>query len=215
MDPGFYDLEISLRNQFGCVYTETFNDIIQVYTDPYAAWNATPLSTDLQNTNVQFINYSQGDSLTYSWDFGVGGGGDISTLMNPSFAFPTNAGDEYTVTLGVTDDNGCYSEVQGLIDINDLFHVWVPNSFTPNNDELNDVIFVSGSDISADNFEWIIFDRWGQVVFRSTDPLIPWKGEINGGAHFAQDGVYSYILKIQAETHIEEMTITGHITLVR
>ena len=173
------------------------------------------MSTDLQNTNVQFTNYSQGDSLTYSWDFGVAGGGDISALMNPSFAFPTNAGDEYIVTLGVTDVNSCYDEVQGLIDINDLFNVWVPNSFTPNNDEVNDVIFVSGSDISADNFEWIIFDRWGQVVFRSTDPLVPWKGEINGGAHFAQDGVYSYILKVHSETHIEEMTFTGHITLVR
>lgn len=213
--PGYYDLELSLRNAYGCIYTETFESIIQVYPDPIAMWDASPSATDVQNTTVQFIDMSQGSGLNYFWDFGTGLSGSFSTLQNPEFTYPTDAGDEYTVMLRVIDENGCRAESEGIIDINDLFNVWIPTSFTPNDDQLNDAVFVSGSDISPVEFDWIIFNRWGDVVFRTNDIKEPWTGEVDGGEHYAPNGLYNYVLSVKAASHIDERVIKGHITLIR
>lgn len=214
-EPGTYDATLALQNEYGCIYTETFEDVITVYPDPIAAWNADPMTTDVENTTIQFNNLSQGAGLTYLWDFGTPSIFDTSTELSPVFSYSTQAGNEYTVTLGVTDSNGCYDEIIGVIDVNDLFNIWIPNSFTPNNDRVNDVVFVSGSDISSKDFEWIIFNRWGDVVFYTTDPTIPWTGNVSGGEHYAADGVYNYILKARAETHVDEIIKKGIITLIR
>lgn len=212
---GTYDVTLSLQTEYGCIYTELFEDAITVYPNPVAAWDANPMMTDIENTQIQFYNLSTGSGLTYQWDFGLPGNFDSSNEMNPTFTYSDQAGDEYFVTLGVTDSNGCYNEIQGMIDINDLFNIWVPNSFTPNNDRLNDVVFVYGSDISTREFEWIIFNRWGDVVFYSTDPSIPWTGEVDNGEYYAPDGVYNYVLRARSDSHVEAIVQKGMITLIR
>lgn len=210
--PGYYHLQLTLRNSNGCFYTEYFSNVIQVYPNPTALWDANPFATDVENSAVQFVNLSQGNGLSYIWYFGTGDG---STEQNPLYEFPTHAGNEYLVTLQVTDINGCYAEWDGTIDINDLYNIWIPNGFTPNNDRLNDVIFVHGSDISPKDFEWTIFNRWGDVVFQTNDMTIPWTGSVNNSEHYAPNGVYNYILKTRALTHLDERVVKGFITLVR
>jgi len=96
-----------------------------------------------------------------------------------------------------------------------IFNVWIPNSFTPNNDLLNDVIFVSGSDISKNDFEWIIFNRWGDIVFRTSDINEPWTGNVDNGEHYAPNGVYNYLVRLRADTHVEEKVVKGYIILTR
>jgi gliding motility-associated-like protein len=71
----------------------------------------------------------------------------------------------------------------------DVFYpVYVPNAFTPNNDGLNDAFRVEGVD--PRDFRLEIFDRWGERVFYSEDPAVPWIGDVDGGAHYAADGLY-------------------------
>jgi len=119
-------LELTLRDPNGCLYTETFNNLIEVYPDPIAAWNAYPFATDVENTTVQFENLSQGNGLTYLWDFGTDLFDTHSNQANPEYTYPTDYGNEYTVTLRVVDSNGCRAESTGIIDINDIFNVWIP-----------------------------------------------------------------------------------------
>jgi gliding motility-associated-like protein len=213
--PGFYDAQLTLNNEYGCTYTEIFENVVQVYPGPIAAWTASPQITDIKNTDIQFTNYSQGIDLVYHWDFGAEGNADTSNLENPLFHYTEQRGALYEVLLHVKDIYGCYNNVRGYIDVNDLFNVWIPNAFTPNNDLVNDQIFVFGTDISAEDFEWIIFNRWGEVVFRSIDPNVPWTGNMGNGEYYAENGVYNYILKVRSATHVEEEIIKGSITLTR
>jgi gliding motility-associated-like protein len=92
--------------------------------------------------------------------------------------------------------------------------VFVPNSFTPNGDGLNDVFraVVTGELL---NFRLDIFNRWGEIVHTSIDPTIGWDGRVNGS--IAQDGVYVWTINYKAITDqgISQDRLVGHVSLLR
>ena len=100
--------------------------------------------------------------------------------------------------------------------VNCLCNVYVPNTFTPNGDGLNDELFVR-VDCDYTDFEFRIFNRWGDVLFETEDPTLPWLGANNGGEYFVPDGVYLYTLSytsiIYDEIRIKEQF--GHINVLR
>jgi gliding motility-associated-like protein len=91
-------------------------------------------------------------------------------------------------------------------------YVYIPNSFTPNNDGINDIWYPQINGWTE--VETIVFDRWGQVVFTSENPNTPWVGEIRNGDYFAADGVYSYLIKAKF-TSGEAREFNGFIVLIR
>ncbi len=74
---------------------------------------------------------------------------------------------------------------------------YFPNSFTPNNDGVNDIFLPVIYAADPEHYEFQIFNRWGQKVFETTDPKVGWEGDFNGGTHYAQDDIYIYRLKIK------------------
>ena len=104
----------------------------------------------------------------------------MSFEPNPTYTFPMGNGGIYPVTLSVVDTNGCQSAVTREVEIFDFFNVFIPNSFTPNNDGFNDIWAVYGSDIDPDRFEMTVYNRWGQLVFETTDPEQGWVGQADG-----------------------------------
>lgn len=90
---------------------------------------------------------------------------------------------------------------------------WIPNSFTPNNDGINDVWQPWGSVIDLESFDLKIFDRWGQLMFQSNDPNLPWDGTGSGGQIGV--GVYAYRAYVIEGITKERHELFGHVTVVR
>lgn len=88
----------------------------------------------------------------------------------------------------------------------------IPSAFSPNGDGINDVFGILGSGKYSDNFEMRIWNRWGQEVFRSTDPTVGWNGNFNGAQ--AQPGVYAYYITYK-NLFGEDKVVKGNVTLVR
>lgn len=86
------------------------------------------------------------------------------------------------------NEYGCAAQDMVCIEITNEFYVYIPNTFTPNNDGLNDVFYVVGSGIS--DFSMEIFNRWGQMVFRSTEQARGWDGHFKGD--LAESAIYTY-----------------------
>ena len=129
------------------------------------------------NEPVPFTDKSTGIIKTYNWDFGDGGTG---TAANPShvYAGPFRQTD-YTVRLAVTDSFNCQSSVQKKITIYPSCYLAVPTAFTPNNDGKNDFFGVANA-VKAENLEFAVFNRWGQVVFKTTNWKQGWDGKAGG-----------------------------------
>jgi gliding motility-associated-like protein len=95
------------------------------------------------------------------------------------------------------------------------FTVFVPNSFSPNQDGINDVFLVEGNAIDPDQFHLQIMNRWGQVVFESRDPKAAWTGNYQGGDYYVSDQVYSYVLSAKSVFEISPREYTGSIWVIR
>jgi len=80
---------------------------------------------------------------------------------------------------------------------------------------LNDAFLPVGAAWSPLLYELQVFDRWGEVVFRSTDPNEPWLGENERGDHFVRDGIYSYVLRVQSAHDENPRSYTGNVQLIR
>lgn len=117
-------------------------------------------------------------------------------------------------TLTVFNAYGCeYSDSTELIrDCN--LRIFIPNAFTPNGDNMNDIFMVYGALINS--FSMNIYDRWGNEVFATNEISQGWDGRIKGNA-IAPEGVYTYIIKfgglIGSEQNFDSRA--GTITLIR
>ncbi|MCB0765028.1 MAG: gliding motility-associated C-terminal domain-containing protein [Flavobacteriales bacterium] len=103
-------------------------------------------------------------------------------LSDPTIADPI-ATVHTTTTYSVTISDGiCTRSASVTIRVHDLVcdepDIFVPNTFTPNNDGNNDRLYVRGR--SIERMEFQVFDRWGEKVFESTDPAVGWDGTFEG-----------------------------------
>jgi gliding motility-associated-like protein len=119
--------------------------------------------------------------------------------------------------LQVSDGRGCTAADSITINVFELIDVYLPNAFTPNNDNNNDVLFVLGNPAKATIEQFMIFDRWGELLFKSenflpNDPQFGWDGKYKGA--FAL--VDSYVFYIGAVmTNGDRKEYKGTITLLR
>lgn len=158
----------------------------------------------LNDVEVKVKNTTVGND-PFKWTFGNGRGGSDSTEVVNFTGAPA-----WTVTLTVFSPEGCAkSKTQEYTAIGELF---IPNAFTPDNDGVNDFFFVKGHDLRY--FEFTIFNRYGDVVFKSYDMTEPWDGSHQRGGHYVPAGIYPY--QIVAIGNRENMIeYKGAITVVR
>ncbi len=162
-------------------------------------------------TAAVHFNDNSVSATSWLWNFGTGGS---SIIQNPDYTFPGQG--IYTVTLTVS--NGlCSDSISKIIQINSLSTYYIPNSFTPNEDGTNDVFCLKGIGIYKENFEMSIYNRWGELVFYSTDILIGWDGSTINPVTPAEEGVYTYQFNFvwNDSNGKAKMTKIGKVTLVR
>lgn len=119
-----------------------------------------------------------------------------------------------TYIVVVTDSNGCSStqsySILGTEVLCFIPHIYIPNIFSPNGDQSNDVLYVRGEGIKQ--LEFFVYDRWGEKVFETTDQVNGWDGSFRGKD--MEPGVFAYYVKA-VFVNDEEFVDKGSITLVR
>ena len=147
-----------------------------------------------------------GDSILYS-----PGGYDNYLWQDGS------AGSSYIITHGgsyrVTVSNKCGTAVKNIAVEEKLCIVAFPSAFTPNGDGRNDIFrVVNGYDISR--FHFVVYNRWGQKAFETSDPQKGWDGSIN--AKRAENGVYIWFCDyINRSKPADKVSLKGTVVLMR
>jgi gliding motility-associated-like protein len=214
-NPGTYSVQLTLTNVAGCTYTATYDNYITVHAPPVASFDYTPQPVDAMDTEVHFQNLSTGDIQIYNWVFGQSPVLGTSNQANPVFDFPLGIGGEYPIQLTVRTFNNCTHTITETLVVNDIFQIFTPTAFTPNGDNINDVFMISGSDIDEKRFHFIVFDRWGNVVFETRDMHEAWTGEVNDGEYFAPNGVYNWKSVFISKSTGDRKDLTGSVLLMR
>ena len=124
--------------------------------------------------------------------------------------WPDSSMDHFIEVYG-TDSVGCLGESSYLtVNTTSCYRLSVPNSFTPNNDGLNDAFMVRGLSIYQPILQ--IYNRWGQTVYHSYN-LTPWNGS-DGNGYYCETGVYAWTLHYVDDKGFNHME-QGHVVLVR
>ena len=187
---------------------------VGVNDPPIADFEVEPSSASVFDANFSFINESEGGEgdLVYEWFFGIEGSSD---LEDPSYTFLNAEIGEHLITLLLTDSLGCQDTLIRSVMITEDFHIFAPNSFSPDGDGVNEYFFIVGSDIDPDNFEMEIYDRWGHTIFESQDPEMFWDGSNNGGSYFVNNSTFVWRIKTKLLSSFDEVEMFGHVTLFR
>jgi gliding motility-associated-like protein len=204
---GSYSIQIEATNSAGCKGATA--DSVLVYPSPKALF--THAATDeltILNPLVHFINES-GGATSYTWKFGDG---QQSTDTHPTYFYPKKK-ECYPVSLHAVNQYGCSDTTQKVICIKDIFTIYFPNAFSPNGDDVNDTFKPKGSNIDPRDYTFSIYDRWGKLVFETTNLDEGWNGRNSQGEIYLMD-IYiwkCHLKDLQGEHH----RLTGIVTLIR
>ena len=175
-----------------------------------AAFEAT--SVLCPDDKAVFQNNSIGNILNWDWDFGDG-----STDFNqtpPDHNYPLVTGTEkfFTARLIVENNLGCKDTSMQQIRKLRSCYIAVPNAFTPNGDGINDYLYPLNA-FKADNLEFRVYNRYGQLVFETNDWLKRWDGNINGKPQGT--GTFVWTLKYTERDTGKKISLKGTSTLIR
>lgn len=209
---GLYDVSITMTTDVGCVYTVTYEDLIEVYEVPIANFIISPNPASMFNPLVNLLNTSTDVATQFSWTLI---GADPSTSIEENVnqvEYPQDVA-EYPVTLAVETDNGCVDTVTKIVNIVNEVYAFAPNTFTPNQDEFNNNwrVYVNGIDVQRFNLK--IFNRWGELIWESNDQEVPWDGTYNGGV--CQDGTYVWKVECSDAFNDARYEFEGLINIIR
>lgn len=215
-NPGIYTVTLTATGDGGQdIQTQT--QIVEVYEIPTAFFTVNPSQVFLPDEPILAYNLSN-FAATYEWDFGDG---TTSTEVSPQHTY-TDVG-FYDIQLIATSINNCKDtfSIQNAVEVKVKGEIQIPNAFTPSAGGGNGGAFDSGSDdndvfhpiiVGSKKYELNIFNKWGELLFISTDVNIGWDGYYRG--ELSKQDVYVYKIKV---TYLDDRTETfvGDVTLLR
>ncbi|MBL7911623.1 MAG: gliding motility-associated C-terminal domain-containing protein [Bacteroidia bacterium] len=203
---GNYTLSASCKDTNNCINFSSL--IINAYPKPIADFDFVPAKPIAEFEKVEFLNASYGDQqINWKWFIN-----DLNTLYSPnkntSYTFQ-NSG-TFPVVLITENTWGCSDTIQKTITVFDDLGIYVPNSFTPNGDGINETFFPKGFGITEYKLE--IYDRWGEIIFFTKDLFSSWDGTYKG----IECKTDVYVWKISAKNIKGKVkNLTGHVTLLK
>jgi gliding motility-associated-like protein len=198
------------------VYTVTVTDVngctdeeqveVSINPQPVAAFeiDTVRLRVNCDGVRIKTINNST-DALSYIWLFGDG---NTSTTEEPFYQYPFGA----NVNLTLIATNGQCADTlvlpQQMLNLEDYLK-GLPNTFTPNDDGINDCFELRARLDFEECSTWVIFNRWGEKVYENSNPDGCWNGKRNNDGEPCPSGTYFYVLKVK------EASFKGSVHLIR
>ena len=208
MQVGSYNVSLKINADFGC--TDTFYltkaNFVNVNPRPISSFSVSPPETDICHSEVDFNDQSIG-GYYYYYNFD---GKAFSEQQNPTYSYRED-GTFYPIQI-VTNEFGCTDTSRQKVYI-EPFMMYFPNAFTPDGNAYNNE-FIGKASLEILEWDFTVYNKWGEVVFRSDDPKIGWDGIYKG--KMAQDGIYTYRVHYKTCEYTNSVhDFIGHFSLLR
>jgi gliding motility-associated-like protein len=195
-------------NTFGCADTTQVGVI--VHPNPLALLDALSLNLLSDSPFATFYNNSI-NAFSSAWYFGDGTSSNDNS-SEVTHVYPYEDGN-YTIILSVSSDFGCLDSTEISIQISGDPIYYVPNTFTPDGDEHNNVflpIFTTGFDPAS--YHLVLYNRWGECVFESYSTDKGWDGYYGGIK--VEQGSYSYLIQFFDKKANKIIQLNGHVNVI-
>ena len=207
-NPGCFDVSLRIETNEGCTVTRKVEDVICTRPTPVADFFYSPVRITVSDPVASFTNKSIG-AVTYQWQVDTN---ESTDQFEPTFVFSRVEANNYDVCLEATNEHGCANTYCETIEVFGEFLLYVPNSFTPNGDGINDIFFPKGVGFQ-DPYTLSIYDRWGHLLFKTNEITEGWDGTFKGQP--VQSGTYVWEIKVIETTTAREQRQVGKVTIPR
>mgnify|MGYP001082188130 FL=1 len=186
-DTGCYTLAVNITGRY-CQDSRTRNCGVYINPTPTADFTYFPENpSTIENSFVDFTNTSI-NANNYDW---LVDGVVVSNQLDLNYEFGDSG--SYDVDLIAFNQFRCSDTTSATIDV--VFEdpaIYIPNSFTPNGDGLNDFFTPIVYTKEVVGFDLSIYDRWGELIFTSRDYATPWNGTKDNSGGKPTRGLYFY-----------------------
>ncbi len=204
---GLFDISLEIISPIGCRTDTVFEELIEIFPRPTADFVYAPEQVDNFDPTVRFTNLSD-NAAYWLWDFNAGQ--YATAVRDPVYTFPDTG--LQVIRLLATHPLGCRDTAEAIIDVEPRITYHLPNAFSPNGDSVNDRFYGSGFLVGLRQFELQIWNRWGELLFQTTDPAAAWDGNFGGQA--APAGVYVCLVRYTGPRG-EKVEQKSMVTLIR
>ncbi len=207
LDSGHFSVTLAVTTTLGCVGTSTFSasNLVTVFPGPEAGFYVNPKHTTIYYNTIRIIDTSRNtNSLTLNM-----GDGTVLNYFPPNYSYEGSG--NFQITEIALSSNGCSDTAVCTVLIDPDWTLYIPNSFSPNGDEINEVFRCQGVDIAT--FRMVIYDRWGNKILEATDIHSGWDGTFHGKQ--CEQDVYVYKVEYSNSIDYLPKKITGQIILIR
>lgn len=208
---GQWNVTVTTLSDYGCIYTQTFNNIVETSPLPISQFMISPNPTTMFETTVNMQDYST-NAVIWNWS-APGSFEGTSNLQEPVFTYPEGVVTDYLISLTVENSLGCVDSSSVILQVLTDVLLYIPNAFTPGDDEFNSSWRFYLSGIDEYDFTMMVFNRWGQVIWECHDIYGYWDGSYNG--YYVPDGVYVWKATYKAKDSTEREEIFGYLTILR
>lgn len=205
-DPGIFDVTLKVTGANGCSNLYAVPGAVQINPRPESNFNVNPIITSIYDPEFTITDYSNlADSCRYAM-----GNGDTISGFDAIYMYPDTG--SYVITQLLSNEFGCYDTSFTNVRIDNGYKLFIPSSFSPNEDGLNDRFNVYGEDIYE--FSMVIFNRWGQLLYRTYDIENGWDGTTQLSSTLVKNDVYLYEIKLKDKIG-NNRTFKGNVTILR
>ena len=202
---GTYLTSLIAASTNGCKDTFKLPATLAVNPQPDAGFDIDPKDTSVFYSQIKLTDFSK-DALNCNMFWGDG-----------SLSADCSTGHTYTapgtyMIMQVVENKGCVDTAYAEVIVRPDFVFWLPNAFTPSESEgVNDLY--KPTLYGVHDYRFMIFDRWGQKLFETSDPQEGWNGYIKG--RLCQQDVYVYKITFKDDVNLKGHQYIGHFTLVK
>lgn len=205
---GSYTISLTVTDNNGCTASLMNGSQVIVNPQAHALFTSSSTSETTLDPTFELFNLSSNATI-FHWNFGDGTG---STLTNPIHTYDEHG--MFIVTLYANNSYNCPDSTFIALEVKPSYELFVPNAFTPDNDDYNQLFLASGYGISEKDFTLYIFNRWGDLIFESHDMNHGWDGSIKQDGTKAQDDVYTWVVYFRDISEVKHRK-EGHVSLLK
>ena len=207
LSPGEYSVIVT--DAGGCIVVDTAT--VGLVPPPVASFSTRSKPEEFNDPSVLFNNESE-SAYSYEWHFGDD---QVGNEEDPVHDYDSSG--VYLVMLIAYNEPryGCTDTTFRYVEVDPLFTFYIPNSFTPDSDDLNDTWGPKGTNYEYESYNVQVYDRWGKMVWQSDNPSNYWDGIDQSSLEPVKQGTYIYQFILKQFNTFEPKQITGSITLYR
>ncbi len=204
-NPGTYSVSLRVVTEYGCSNEFFIPNLITAFPPAVSGFGLSSETVFMTDPAVALsdksINASEVMYTTSAFD--------SLFFRNGEYVFADTG--TYTITQIARNTFGCVDSTLRRVLVQNGYSYFIPNSFSPNGDGLNDFFTAYGNDVKTFSME--IFNRWGQIIYTSKDIESGWDGKTSFDGKYILPGIYMYQMNIE-NLQGELQTIKGHVQVI-